>query len=254
MRLLLASILILGCSILFAQETLTILPLKLSVSPSYNARLFTKKSTKRAKDKRLAEKAETLEVEFQQYADEVMKQFEIAYGPNINFLSSEEAIPDSLRFEYMNFMGSIDQAIYRNQRKKDDGPLTVSVAAKGQSNKALKEKNETSLKKTSEPFVKHFSTNLFLSVKVIGMQNSPLKSNGIYGGIRIQVILIEADTGATVFFKTFSRGTMKTMKWDSKNGNVPPSATSVRKSGFQGRLENMLKAGIDKANKLAAKG
>lgn len=245
---------LLCCSLLFTQTTLVVLPVKANVSPDLKTGLFTSKAKAKAKQDHLSQKARTLTLEFQRYTDEVLEKFELAYNQSAIFVKSDSELLDNLGLEYAKFMGSIDQAIFRNQRKKDDGPLSVSIYPKGYSNKALKEKNETSLRETSKPFGKHFNTNLFLSVKVIGMQNSPLKSQGIYGGIRIQVILIDANTGATLFFKTFSKGTMKTMTWDSKNGKVPPSATSVRKNGFQSRLESMLRAGIDKANKLTAKG
>lgn len=246
--------LLLNCSFLLAQENLIVLPVKVTISPEVKTGLFTSAAKTKAKREHLSQKARILTADYQKYTDEVLRELKAAYAESALFLSNSDEIPDSLGFEYAKFTGSIDQAFYRNQLKKDEGPLTVSIAKKGQSNKALKEKNKKNLLDASKPFEEHFKAPLFLSVKVIGKQNSPLKSKGIYGGIRIQVIVTEASTGATVFFKTHSQGTMRTMLWDSKRGYVPHSEVGIRKNSFQAKLESMLTAGIKKANKIASKG
>lgn len=246
--------LLLNCGFLSAQKNLVVLPVKVTISPGVKTGLFTSAAKTRARREHLSQKARLLTTDFQKYTDEVLQELKIAYAKSALFVSSSDELPDSLGFEYSKFMGSIDQAFYRNQRKKDDGPLTVSIAKKGHSNKALKEKNEKNILEASKPFEQHFKAQLFLSIKVIGVQNSPLKSKGIYGGIRIQVIVTEASTGATVFFKTHSQGTMRPSTWNSKNGYVPPSEVGVRKNSFQAKLESMLKAGINKANKIASRG
>lgn len=249
MRLLLIVGTLLSCHLLFSQKKLIILPVEVIISPGVSTGLFTKKAKAAARSEVLSKKAKQLTLEFQEYTDEIVNQFELAYPRDVNFLRSEEAIPDSLRYRYLKLTGAIDQAIFRNQRKKDDG-LSVSIYPKGYANKDLREENEKNLRETGKPLEAHLNGSLFLKVKVLGMQNSPLKGKGIYGGIRIQVILTDTGSGETILFKTHSKGTMKTVKRGNGNNYVPPSAASVRKSSYQGKLTSMLKAGMDKGAKL----
>lgn len=235
----------------FSQGTVTVLPVEVAIFADQSTSIFMKKAKAEARVKQRGIEAKALTLEFQEFTDDILDEFELAYARNVTFLRGDDVIPDSLKNNYREFMRAMNGAVYRNQQKKDDG-LSVTISPKGFSNRALKEKNVKNLRKASEPFEDYFSSELFLLIKITGMQSSHLQSKGIFGGIKIQLILINSNSGETVLFKTFSNGPMRTDIRSNAPSSSPSSGVYVRKKGFQNRLKNMLKAGFNKANKLVS--
>jgi hypothetical protein len=252
MRILPILILLLSFNVGFSQTEITILPIEVSIFADPSTSIFMKKAKAEARVKQRGIEAEALTLEFQEHTDYILDEFELAYVRKVSFLRNDDAIPDSLKNSYREFVRAMSGAIDRNQIKKDNG-LSVTIASKGFSNRALREKNVNNLRKTSKPLEDYFKSKLFLYVKIIGMQSSHLQSKGIYGGIRMQTILVDASSGETMFFKTFSNGPMRTDNRANTPSLSPSSSVQVRKKAFQSRLKNMLKAAMDKANRLISK-
>lgn len=245
MRIAFFALLLFWGALITAQINLVILPVDVSVNAGYGGRLFGYKS--KEKNNKISETAKHLDHQFKGYAKEVIDGLEATYADNFKFIRHKNNLSDDLASDLFAFDSAINQALFRNQRKKDDG-FRLSVYSKGWSNRNLKEVNEGKLQVAAKPFAVAFDARYFLYFRVTGKQSATTAPKGIVGGIRIQAIIIDANTGETVYFKTFSNGSMKTPKSGSQNNaRIFIPKVNIRKQSFQKRLKNTINAALARA-------
>jgi hypothetical protein len=190
----------------------------------------------------LSGQIDSLEDVYHAYADDEINRVLSEKPSAIDYLKRFSDIDFEKRHDIDLFFQAVRREANRNQAKKDS-ELNITFGGGGMSNRKQRKGNEEKLKAYGKAFSEYFDSRFCLMIRTYGEHNSKRKyKKGIFGGMRYQIIVVDAYLGETVFFKTADQGSTKpdNNSDDALTGLLIPKQVGISSNKYRGKLSSML--------------